>query len=159
MKQKIARLGHLILACLVVILPANGGQSPRVATVHVILVNFYGIDVGTGSVSHFIEDNEGSKDLASTFENNTAFNVPFGKYHLRVFKENYYSTDRTVQVNQNELWVVVQLRVGEEDGPFLYTVSGRVEGLSSSRGAIWIRAQGLYSEIIADTRATKRGSF
>src|SRR5580698_3620417 len=160
MKRKIKLLVQVVLASSLAFLNASGRQpAERLATVHVILVSWQGKDLGVGTVLHFIEPNEGAKDLATAFRNNAASNVPFGEYKLRISKKYFDSIERTIPVYQNEVWAVVQLRVGEENGPLHYTLSGRVEGLGTVKGPVWIRAQGLYSEIIADTQMTTTGNF
>jgi len=142
------------------LLTINAQQvSSRMATVHIILLNSQGDDVGIGTVASFQEENEGSKDLRSRFKDNNASSIPFGTYHLRVFTKGYSSAYRTVSVHQREVWVVVQLNVGQEDGPLFFTISGTIQGLSPSNKQLWIRAQGLYSSVIADTRVDRSGNF
>lgn len=138
---------------------ASQQAGKRSAMVHIILVSLRGDDLGTGTVASFKEENDGSRDLAPRFNNNTASNVPFGTYHLRAFKKGFSSSYRTVSVHQSEVWVVVQLNVGVENGPLPYTVSGTVEWLRPPMDNLWVRAQGLYSEVIADTRVEENGNF
>ena len=92
------------------------------------------------------------KNLASKFIDNQATNVLFGTYRIRVYKKFFSASERTILVNQPDVWAVIQLNVGEENGPLLYTVAGKVVGVPSTAEPVWIRVAGLYSSIIADTQ-------
>jgi hypothetical protein len=144
----------LSLFCLIA-----SGQMPetRTATVHLKLVDFRGEDLGDGTVQVFKEE-YGSKNLASRFSTNTARNVLFGTYHLRIHKVGFFPSERTILVNQPNVWAVIQLYVSEENRPLTYTVAGKVVG-SASNSPVWIRATGLYSSIIADTQMSEDGTF
>jgi hypothetical protein len=144
----------LSLFCLV----ASGQMAEtRTATVHLKLVDFRGEDLGDGTVEVF-KDVYGSKNLASRFTANQAKSVLFGTYRIRVYKKLFSTSERTILVNQPNVWAVIQLYVGEENGPLIYSIAGKVVGNSSS-SPIWIRATGLYSSIIADTRMNEDGTF
>jgi hypothetical protein len=132
----------------------------RTATVHLKLVNFRGDDLGDGTVSLFKHEYDDSKkNLASKFTANKAQNVLFGTYHIRVYKKLFSPSERTILVNQPDVWAVIQLNVSEENGPLLYTIAGKVVGNSSSGDPLWVRVAGLYSSIIADTQMSKDGTF
>jgi len=146
----------LSLFCLIAI-----GQMPetRTATVHLKLVDFRGEDLGDGTVEIFRDAfGESKKNLASRFTANTAQNVLFGTYRIRVYKKQFSFAERTILVNQPNVWAVMQLYVGEENGPLKYTIAGKVVG-SAPNSPVWIRATGLYSSIIADTQMRKDGTF
>ncbi len=130
----------------------------RTATVHLKLVNFRGDDLGDGTVDVF-KDVYGSKNLASKFTANQAKNVLFGTYRIRVYKKMFSASERTLLVNQPDVWAVIQLNVSEENGPLLYTIAGKVVGSSSAGDPVWVRVAGLYSSIIADTQMGKDGTF
>jgi hypothetical protein len=130
----------------------------RTATVHLKFVDFRGDDLGDGTVEVF-KDVYGSKNLASRFIGNQAKNVLFGTYRIRVYKKLFSPSERTILVNQPDVWAVIQLNVSEENGPLLYTISGKVVGGSSTGDPVWIRVAGLYSSIIADTQMSKDGTF
>ena len=145
----------LTLFCLL----ASGQMAEtRTATVHLKLVNFRGDDLGGGTVEVF-QDVYGSKNLASRFTANQAKNVLFGTYRIRVYKKSFSASERTILVNQPNVWAVIQLYVGEENGPLTYTVAGKVVSSSSTGDPVWIRATGLYSSIIADTQMSRDGTF
>lgn len=145
----------LTLLCLL----ASGQMAEtRTATVHLKLVNFRGDDLGDGTVEVF-KDVYGSKNLASRFTANQAKNVLFGTYRIRVYKKLFSASERTILVNQPDVWAVIQLHVGEENGPLLYTIAGKVLGSSSTGDPVWIRATGLYSSVIADTQMREDGTF
>jgi hypothetical protein len=147
----------LTLFCLI----ASGQMAEtRTATVHLKLVDFRGEDLGNGTVQVFRDaHDESKKNLASQFSANTAQNVVFGTYLIRVYKKSFSASERTILVNQPNVWAVIQLYVGEENGPLTYTVAGKVVGSSSTGDPVWIRATGLYSSIIADTQMSKDGTF
>jgi hypothetical protein len=132
----------------------------RTATVHLKLVDFRGGDLGDGTVQVFKDQyDESKKNLASRFRANQAENVLFGTYRIRVHKKLFSSSERIILVNQTDVWAVIQLFVGEENGPLTYTVAGKVVGVPSSGSLVWIRAAGVYSSIIADTQMSKDGTF
>lgn len=146
----------LTLFCLI----ASGQMAEtRTATVHLKLVDFRGEDLGDGTVQVFRDAyDQSKKNLASRFSANTAQNVLFGTYRIRVYKKSFSASERTILVNQPNVWAVIQLYVGEENGPLTYTIAGKVVG-STSTGPVWIRATSLYSSIIADTQMSKDGTF
>jgi hypothetical protein len=145
----------LSLFCLI----ASGQMAEtRTATVHLKLVDFRGDDLGNGRVEVF-KDVYGSKNLASRFTANQAKNVLFGTYRIRVYKKLFSASERTILVNQPDVWAVIQLNFSEENGALLYTIAGKVVGSSSTGGPVWIRIAGLYSSIIADTQMSKDGTF
>jgi hypothetical protein len=127
--------------------------------VHIVLVDISGHDLGIATVTSFQQKTTAAPELRSSFKDNTASGISFGTYNLRVFTKGYFSADRSILVHQSEVWVVVQLDVGEENGPLPYRITGTVQGLPSSETNLWLRAQGLYSSVIADTRADRSGNF
>src|ERR1700686_864078 len=112
----------------------------RTAIVHIVLVDTLGRDLGIAAVTSFQQKTTAAPELRSRFKDNTASNIPFGVYHLRTFRENFYSVDRTVLVHQREVRVVAQLDVGEENGPLPYTIAGIIKALPLSKGHLWVRA-------------------
>ena len=147
----------LLALSLFFLIASSQMPETRTATVHIKLVDFRGDDLGDGTVEVF-KDVYGSKNLASRFTANQAKNVLFGTYRIRVYKKLFSASERTILVNQPDVWAVIQLYVSEENGPLTYTVAGKVVG-SSSNTPVWIRATGLYSSIIADTRTKEDGTF
>ena len=134
------------------------GQPLRpAATVHLKFVSFRGDDLGIGIVTLF--DDESSKRFAYRFGDNEARNIPYGTYHLQAHKLYFSQIDRTILVYQKDVWAVVQLNVDEENGSLHYRLQGRVTGWPSDEKHLWIRAQGLYSGMIADTQTTIDGQF
>lgn len=151
-----------ILFCSIIFLMAvlvcNSQVNPQQATVHIILVNADGRDLGVGTVESFQEETEGSQDLRTRFKGNSAANIPFGIYQLKVFTKGFSTATRKILVRQSEIWVVAQLNFSEENGPLRYIISGSIQGVPSTNN-LWIRAQGLYSDLIADTRVNDTGNF
>src|SRR5438270_2000771 len=120
------RVWHCCLFIFVFCLIASSQMAEtRTATVHLKFVDFRGDDLSDGTVEVF-KDVYGSKNLASRFIGNQAKNVLFGTYHIRVYKKLFSPSERTILVNQPDVWAVIQLNVSEENGPLLYTISGKV---------------------------------
>ena len=129
------------------------------ATVHLKFVDFRGRDLGEGTVALFVRDEEGAKNFANAFHGRVASHVPFGLYHLRARKKGYYSADRTIPVYNSDTWAVIELDLGLEGGNPRYDITGMITDFSASEGSLWIRTQGLYSTLIADSPVTNRGEF
>jgi hypothetical protein len=152
---------RLLFSCvgfLIAVLTCNSQVNPQRATVHIVLVDAGGRDLGAGTVESFQEETKGAQDLRTRFKDNAASNIPFGIYKLKVFTTGFYTATRRILVRQSQVWVVAQLDVGEENGPLPYNISGSVQGVSSTKD-LWVRAQGLYSDVIADTRVSDTGNF
>jgi len=137
--------------------PAFSQQPSETATVHLKFVDSRGEDLGVGTVTLFQDGN--AANFAGRFKNNVAADVPFGSYHLKAFQQNFYTAERITRVYQREVWAVIQLTIGQEGGPLLYHLAGTLTSSASSPGHFWIRAQGLYSDVIVDGQADKDGKF
>jgi hypothetical protein len=148
-----------LLSLLIASLICESQPNTRLATVHIVLVDSRGDDLGIGTISSFQEQTEGSPEFRSRFTGNAASDIPFGTYHLRAFANHYSSVDRTVLVRQKDVWIVAQLNVSEENGPTRYTIAGSIQAVPPVTHDLWARAQGLYSDVIADTRVERTGKF
>jgi hypothetical protein len=145
----------LFLTC--VLSEKSVGQSDwPTATVHLKVVDCNGEDLGPAKVVRF--ENEESKDFAKKFVDNAAKEIPFGVYRLSAIKHLFAYADYTVNVDQKDVWVVVQLDVSIEGSPLYYKIAGTLSGAPEGN-PIWVRAQGVYSSVIADAQAGKDGKF
>jgi hypothetical protein len=158
LKPSVLRRLPVAAAMLLQLCLLTSGQSPdQTATVHLSFVDFRGRDLGIAIVTLF--NDESSRKFAYRFGDNTARNIPFGTYHLTADKLYYAHVDRTIPVYQKDVLAVIQLNIDEEGGPLRYRLQGEVSGWPSEKGRLWIRAQGLYSGVIADTQTESDGKF
>jgi hypothetical protein len=115
-----------VLLLLILSPSVHAQKTLPAATVHLKFVDIRGEELKEVTITSFRTNAEGSKNWASTFHDHSAANIPFGTYYLRAFKTGFYSTDRIVPVYLNDVWAVVQLNVGEENGPARYVLKGTI---------------------------------
>lgn len=135
-----------------------GQKQDQNAIVHIKIVDYPGQDLGEPKVEEFRSGRDG-KDFADRFRHGSASGIPFTQYHLRVNNVGFYAAEREVRVFQPEVWVVLGLALGEEGGPYPYQLAGHIKGQDASKGALWIRLSGVYSEIMMDSKASDAGDF
>jgi hypothetical protein len=118
------------------------------ATVHIMPVLYTSgayIDLEAKVVS-FKGDDYGL-DLASRFKTNTAANVPYGTYDLRVKNQGFASVEQYVDVFQPEVWVLIQPIVGETGDRVLApttTLSGTIKNLDPAEEPIYVRLVNIF---------------
>lgn len=141
---------------LVIFMQASGaGQQQHKATVHVIVVDGFGRDLGNANVASF-KNLDNGRDLANRFKENTAKDVPYSVYRLRVQRAAYFPGQITAQVFQPDVWLVVGLRVGEELPEFpapRLKMSGTIKNLDPTEEPVYLRLAGVYSNFIMDAKA------
>jgi len=124
------------------------------AIVHIVLVDGFGRYLGEAKVASF-KNMDSGQDFSRYFQENTAKNIPYSVYQVRVHKTGYFSGQVTAQVFQPEVWVVVGLRYGEElpayPAPRL-RLTGTVKNLDPSDQPVYMRLVGVYSDFMMDTR-------
>jgi hypothetical protein len=134
-------------------------------TVHLQIIDSTGTDLGRADVQSFVKTifkGKHDRNLASKFRNNTISGVPFGVYELRTYTKGFYTAKREVRVYQSDVWVVVQLQIGDIEagdlGPTTTAITGQVMNLQT-QGPVWVRAAGLFSGVIVDGKTEANGSF
>jgi hypothetical protein len=133
----------------------------RTATVRIIPVLNGGEDAGGlgPKVEEFKFSDDGS-DLADRFKGDSAMQVPYGIYSLKVQSEGTFSAFQKVYVLKPEVWVVVGLdfagflpeHMGSKD-----VVSGRVDHVPSGEEPIYVRMIGVYLNYVVDDRVQVSG--
>src|SRR5262249_36494783 len=106
--------GSAVLVFLLVPITSAGQQQARKATVHVVVVDGFGRDLGEAKVASFKDTAETGHDLARQFHKNQATGVPYSVYEVRVQHTGYFTASVKAQVFQPDVWLVVALRYGEE---------------------------------------------
>jgi hypothetical protein len=149
-------LGRIILA-LVLLTSLNAGQwKQEKATVHIVVVDGFGRNLGVAEVDSF----KYTEDFSKRFQRNTAKDIPYGDYKVRVHITGFESGEVTAQVFQPEVWVVVGLMAGgqrgEYPGPTLQ-MTGTVKNIDPSEQPVYIRLSAVYSNFMMDTRVNVRG--
>ena len=102
------------------------------------------------------------KDYSAKFNHGTAEGIPVGPYRLKVRTKGFWSTERFVQVNRADTWVVVALEVGmdgSEGGFPVDEVRGRIEDAPTHAGPIFVRLSGVFSDLAMDDKAEADGDF
>lgn len=133
-------------------------KIPR-AVVHVVPFDVYGTRLdGDVDVEEF--RSEDNRDFAKSFNRNTAMDVPFGVYTIRLRLRGFWSTEKQVRVFQPIIWIPAGLEVGMEGGPRKYDLSGHVQNTSNVGGEpVWLHLIGVYSGAETDTQADASGNF
>jgi hypothetical protein len=155
--------GSVALAICLLQVCGAGQQQTRQATVHLVVVDGFGRDLGEAKVSSFTDVDTG-KNLAERFHDNTATGVPYGIYTVHAREVGYFTGEVTAQVFQPNVWVVVGLRYGEElpifPAPRLQ-IPGTVKNIDPSEQPVYVRLAAVYSDFIMDTRVAldHSGSF
>ena len=145
--------GSVALAICLLQVCGAGQQQTRQATVHLVVVDGFGRDLGEAKVSSFTDDT--GKNLAVRFHDNTAKDVPYGVYQVRAYEVGYFTGQVTAQVFQPDVWVVMGLQVGEE-GPIFpaprLAITGTIKNIDPAEQPVYIRLAAVYSDFIMDTR-------
>jgi hypothetical protein len=155
--------GSIALAISLMQLSGVGQQQPKKATVHLVVVDGFGRDLGEARITAF-KYYGSERNLAKAFHGNTAKDVPYGVYQVRAHEVGYFSGQVTAQVFQPDVWVVIGLRYGEESptfsGPRLQ-IPGTIKDIDPSEQPLYVRLAAVYSDFIMDTRVAldHSGSF
>jgi hypothetical protein len=103
-----------------------------------------------------------SFDLASRFRENTASNVPYGIYRLRVLPTWLLIPERKVDVWQPDVWVTIG--VGNESfgdragsGP-TWSIPGTVNNIDAGQEPLYVRALSVYADFVMDDKVNVSGS-
>jgi hypothetical protein len=158
MKQ-LQRWGSFCLAIFLLQSSGAAQQQNRKATVHIVVVDGFGHNLGEATVTSFKDFGSG-KNLAQRFHDNTAKDVPYGVYQVRAHKVAFFSGEVTAQVFQPDVWVMVGLSVGEELPAFpapRLQISGTIENLDPAEEPIYLRLEAVYSDFVMDTRIEPLG--
>jgi hypothetical protein len=151
-------LGSIILA-LVLITGLNAGQRRQdKATVHIVVVDGFGRDIGEAEVDSF-KNMDSGQDFSRHFRENTAKDIPYSEYRVRVHKTAYSPGEVTAQVFQPVVWVVVGLMGGSERGEYpgpRLQLTGTVKNIDPGEQPIYIRLVAVYSNFMMDTRVNVR---
>ncbi len=160
--KKLCILGSIILA-IVLLTGLNAGQRRQdKTTVYIVAVDGFGRDIGEIEVDSFKYE----EDFSKHFQRNTAKEIPYGEYKVRVHKTGYHSGEITAQVFQPVVWVVVGLIPGgtlrgEYTGARLQ-MTGTVRNIDPSEQPAYIRLAAVYSNFMMDSRVNvrdKSGTF
>ncbi len=163
----VSTLTKVVPLVAIVLCPALQQRQTETATIHVRIVDVRAHDVGEARIEsfkqvEFFSSRKNRKDYASRFHQNTASDIPYGIYHLRVSARGFWSAERDVRVFQSDVRVVVQLELGmgsDEGGFVSYPVSGRVKNLLPSSEPVWVKLVGVYSGVNMETKVSSSGDF
>ena len=160
--KRLCILGSVILA-LVLLTGLNVGQwKQEKATVHIVVVDGFGRDLGVAEVESFKYAER--QDFSRHFQRNTAKDIPYGDYQVRVRITGFYSGQITAQVFQPVVWVVVGLMAGGERGEYpgpTVQMTGTVRNIDPGEKPVYIRLAAVYSNFMMDTRVSldQSGAF
>jgi hypothetical protein len=151
------------ITLVLVLLPVwnAGQQQPSQATVHIVVVDGIGRDLGEAKVDSF-KDMGRDRDLAGRFQKNATKGIPYGVYQVRVDKTGFFTGQMTTQVFQPDVWVVVGLRVGEELPMFpepRLQLAGTVKNFGLGEEPIHLRLVAVYSDFMLDARVKASGQM
>jgi hypothetical protein len=135
-------------------------QLPSMATVHFVVMDGFGRDLGDAKVDSFKENSGAGKDFAKLFRNNLAKDIPYGVYEIRAYKTGYFTGQAMVQVFQPDVWVVVGLRAGEELPKFpapRMQLTGTVKNSDPGEEPVYLRLMAVYSDFMVDAKVTISG--
>ena len=152
--------GSAVLVFFLVPIPSAGQQQAKKATVHIVVVDGFGRDLGEAKVVSFKDTAETGHDLARQFHKNGATGVPYSVYEVRVVKDGYFTAFVNAQVFQPDVWVVVALRYGEELPMFpavRLQLSGTIKNLDPGEEPVYVRLMGVYPDFIIQTRVEVSG--
>ncbi len=134
-----------------------GGK--RHATVHLVVVDGFGRDLGEGEVTSFKEQIT-DQELANRFRQNTARDIPYGIYEVRAHKVGFFTGKTMAHVFRPEVWVILALNVGHGMPEYVAPtaqISGTVKNFDKAEEPIYLRLAGLYSDFLMDTRLDVKG--
>lgn len=150
----------LSLAVLLLQFSGAAQEQARKATVHIVVVDGFGHDLGEANVTSFQSFGSG-KNLAQRFHDNTAKDVPYGVYRVRAHKVAFVSGEVTARVFQPDVWVRIGLSISEElpiyPAPRLQ-VSGTIKNLDPAEEPLYVRLAAVYSDFVMDTRVESSGA-
>ena len=152
-------LGSVILV--LVLLPGlNAGQeSLSKATVHIVVVDGFGRDLGEAEVDSF-KNMDNGQDLSKHFRRNVSKDIPYSVYQVRVHIRGFFSGQVTAQVFQPDVWVVVGLRLGEELPMYPASrlqLTGTVKNIDPAEEPVNMRLVAVYSNFMMDARVNVLG--
>lgn len=137
----------------------------RTATVHIVPVYTFGKYSDLEAEVKSFKNDEYALDLASSFKRNTATNVPYGTYELRVENPAFFTVKQQADVFQPEVWVLIQPIVGSVESTFpapTVTLSGTVKNLDPDEEPIYIRLVDVFPgtafSAAVDTRVAVSGN-
>jgi hypothetical protein len=134
-------------------------QRTEKATVHIVVVDGFGDDLGEAKVASFKDSGTG-QDLAGRFHENTATGVPYNVYQIRVQRVGFFTAQVTAQVFQPDVWLVIGLRYGEELPAFpaaRLQLSGSIKNLDPREEPAYLKLVGVYADFIMETRVEASG--
>lgn len=135
-------------------------QQSRKATVHIVIVDGFGRDLGEAKKIDLFKDTDSGKNLADRFHGNIAKDVPYGVYSVSAYTVGFFSGQATAQVFKPDVWVVIGLAPGEE-GPMYpaarLQISGTIKNLDLTEEPVYVRLVAVYSDFAMDTRAEASG--
>ncbi len=144
--------------------PANLSEKQMgAAKVHIVVVDGFGRDLGEANIESF-QDADGH-ELAKRFRQNTAIEIPYRTYSMRVHMTGFWTAEKKVYVFKPDVWIVVGLRVGEELPVFpapRWVVTGTVRNFDPGEQPIYMRLVGLYTDYLIEDRldvAGQSGNF
>jgi hypothetical protein len=127
----------------------------RTATVHLVPLDTSGLDLREVKMVSFVDSNSGI-DLSGHFRGNEAPDVPYGSYTLRARTFGTTTMERSVDVFQPDVWVVLGLRIVLELPSFpapTLQISGRVRNIDpSTKADVYLRLVGVYTNYVGDAK-------
>jgi hypothetical protein len=152
--------GSAVLVFFLLHVPCAGQQQQaKTATVHIVVVDGFGRDLGEAKVVSFKHLDTG-RDLARRFHENTATGVSYGVYQVVVQQTGSFTARVTAQVFQPDVWVVAALRYGEELAAFpaaRLQLTGTIKNLDPGEQPVYMRLVGVYPDFIMQTRVEASG--
>jgi len=144
---------------LVVTTFAEVKKENRTARVEIIAVDDRGESVGDDFNVDSFQPQFGGPDLAGRFRKGVASKILYGTYRARVHLTGWLTAERTVEVSQPEVFVVIGMELGLEGGPTREVLTGSVKTDDKSPGPILVRIAGVFSAYIFDAQANSTGEF
>jgi hypothetical protein len=134
-------------------------RPPEQGTVSITLVDDLGYPIPESVASEFKLTNRRYRRIVFTSSRPSFDSVPYGEYDLQVSAgRGFASTQRTIQVNRSDVWMILALPVGSVESPYARDVIGRVRGISRD-GLRWVKLVSLYSDVVESTKLDGQGSF
>ena len=128
------------------------------ATLHFKIVSQSGKDLGFAEVTSLQRlYPEIGKNQARDVKENVIGGLPYGTYRIRLHVKGFRTAEREVHLYKPEVWTVIQLQIGEEGGPSLFEVRGRVNRKEEdpTNQTPWLRLTGIYSAFVFDAKDRK----
>lgn len=141
---------------------ANLGSQENVATVHIMLVNWYGKDLqGSAQIEAFTSLSD-KRDYSKLFHNGTVHGIPYGIYDVRARTPGFWPANRTIRVFQPNVWAALSVEIGlaeDEGGLQRFRLSGHIENFEPSQESTWVHLLGVYSGTVMSTVTDSSGAF